>query len=133
MSDGIFLFGNSGHLPKELVLRSSFAWIALSGGNIFSDYVSVDHEPVLVHDRFKGIDNPCFFLFCMSDLFDRAWVDGSKVSFKKLTEHSESKVTFDQYLFDLVFLRKEGEFLKINFAVTTLSPPEARRKRLPFK
>jgi hypothetical protein len=62
----------------------------------------------------------------MSDLFDRAWVDGSKISFKKLTEHTESKVTFNQYLFDLVFLRKESEFFKINFAVT--APKSTRSK-----
>ena len=120
-------------MPKELILRSGFAWVHFSGSNIFSDYVGIYHEPVLVHDWLKGLNDPQFFLFCVSDLFDTAWIDSSKVTLKKLTKHTKSKVTFYEYLFNLVLLRNESEFFKINFTVTTSKATRGKEKEITVK
>ena len=127
MPQGIFLFSNTGQLEEELVLTSSFSWIALSGGEILSDYVDVNHEPVLVQDRLKGVDDPDFLLFCVSNLFDAAGVNRSQVTFEKLREHPEAEVTFNQYLLDLVLFADESELFKIRLAVT--SPKAAARQQ----
>ena len=133
MSNAVFLFGNPSELKEELVLASSFAWVALCGGKVMKDYIRIDHEPVLVKDRLKGIDDADFLLLCMSDLFNAAGVDRAEVALEELREHPEAEVTFNQYLLDLVLLSDEGKLLEVRFAVTTPKATASKGKRLPFK
>jgi len=119
MSEAVFLFGNPRELKEELVLTTSFAWVALRRGEVLKDYVRVNHEPVLVKDRLQGVDDAEFLLLCMSDLFNAAGVDRAEVTFEKFREHPEAEVTFDNYLLDLVLLSDESKLLEVRFAVAT--------------
>ena len=126
MTNTVLFLCYPGELEEKLVLTSSFAWIAFRSGEVLQDYVSVDAEPVLVHDRLKGVDNPDFFLLCVSDLFNRAGVNRSKVTLKQLAKHPEAEVTLNQYLLDFVLFSDEGELFKVDLAVT--APKAARGK-----
>ena len=130
MSNAVFLFGNPSELKEKLVLASSFAWVTFRGGEVMKDYVRIDHEPVLVKDRLKGIDDADFLLLCMSDLFNAAGVDRAEVALEKLREHPEAEVAFDQYLLDLVLLSDEGKLLEVRFAVTTPKATASKEEKV---
>lgn len=67
--------GNPAHLVHELVLEGRLRGEVLSGEVVVpKDEVLVDDELVLVHDGFEGVDDPCFLLLAVLDLFDAAGV-----------------------------------------------------------
>jgi hypothetical protein len=73
---------------------------------------------MLVENRFQGVNNSDLFLFCVSNLFDRTGVNYSEITLKEFRKHTEAKVTFNKYLFDLVFFSDKGKLFKVYFAVT---------------
>ena len=133
MLDRVLFLCYTGQLPEQLVLRSSFTWIAFRGSQILCDYVSVNHEPVLVHDRLKGVNNPDFFLFVVSDLFDGAGIDGAQIALQKFAEHTEAKVAFNDYLFDLILFGEKSELFKVRLAVTASKAPRSKEKQIAVK
>ncbi len=130
MTNRVLLLSNPGELKEELVLTTSFCWVALSGSNIVQDYVRIDHKPVLVQDRLKGVNNPELLLFCVSDLFNTAGVNRSEVSLQKLREHPEAKVAFNQYLLDLVLLSDQRELFKVWLAITAPKATASKEEKI---
>jgi hypothetical protein len=130
MPKTVFLFGNASELKEELVLTTSFAWVALRRGEVLKDYVRIDHEPVLVKDRLKGVDDAEFLLLCMSDLFNAAGVDRAEVTLEKFREHPEAEVAFDNYLLDLVLFSDKSELFKVRFAVATPKATASEKEQI---
>ena len=119
--------GNPAHLVHELVLEGHLRGEVLSGEVVVpKDEVLVDDELVLVHDGFEGVDDPCFLLLAVLDLFDAAGVCLGEVWADELGEHAVPEVGLDDDMVDRLLLGKLDDGGKGGLAVAFLIGPHCR-------
>lgn len=119
--------GNPAHLVHELVLEGRLRGEVLGGEVVVpKDKVLVEDELVLVHDGFEGVDDPCFLLLAVLDLFDAAGVRLGEVGADELGEHAIPEVGFDDDMVDRLLLGKLDDGGKGGLAVAFLIGPHCR-------
>ena len=127
MSEASPVSGNPAHLVHELVLEGRLRGEVLSGEVVVpKDEVLVDDELVLVHDGFEGVDDPCFLLLAVLDLFDAAGVCLGEVWADELGEHAVPEVGLDDDMVDRLLLGKLDDGGKGGLAVAFLIGPHCR-------
>ena len=105
MLDGPFFSTHSTHLVEEHIKKSFFGCFVLVRLVVPVNDVFINDKTVLVHHRFKGIDDTVFFAYVGTDLFNVYCLFGLlKVLFKEFSYDAITKVSFNNQFGYFVFL-----------------------------
>ena len=80
----------------------------------------------MIHDGFEGVDDPCFLLLAVLDLFDAAGVELCEVWADELGEHAVPEVGLDDDMVDRLLLGKLDDGGEGGLAVAFLIGPHCR-------
>ena len=96
MLDGPFLSTHSTHLVEEHIEKSFFGCFVLIRLVVPVNNVFIDDKTVLVHHRFKSVNNSVFFAYVSSDFFDIYRLFSLlKMFFKQLSYDAITKVSLN--------------------------------------
>ena len=105
MFDSTLLSTHPRHLVKQHVQKSFFGCFVLIRLVVPVNNVFVNHQSVLVHHRFKSINDAVFFAYVSSDFFDIYCLFGLlKVFFKQLSYDTITKVSLNNQFGYVVLL-----------------------------